>query len=138
MPSENRLARHEFVRLNECRDERFVGLSPGIALRRSVDEMFTSARIQPRYGFVAEGVETVRGLATAGAGIAVLPARHGGPLPGSVEVPVAPLRHRHIGLLVSARRTLEPAAEGFRQWATLYGFTGQRPVIGTRNGAVRR
>jgi DNA-binding transcriptional LysR family regulator len=119
MPAEHRLARHGSVRLHECRDEGFVGLSPGIAMRRSVDDMFFAARAQPRYVFETDEVETVRGLATAGLGVAVLPARHGGPLTGSVEIPIAPRAYRHIGLLVSKRRTLGSAAEGFRRWATM-------------------
>jgi hypothetical protein len=61
-------------------------------------------------------------------GLAVLPARHGGPLTGSVEVPVAPRTCRHIGLLSSTRRTLEPAAERFRQWAAQHAGNGRSPV----------
>ena len=117
VPVGHRLAQHDFVRLPECRDQVFVGLSPGIALRSRVDELFAAARIKPRYGFETEEVETVRGLAAAGVGLAVLPARHGGPLTGSVEVPVAPRQYRTIGLIVSTRRPLEAAAEEFRRWA---------------------
>ncbi|GAA0896391.1 LysR family transcriptional regulator [Pseudonocardia zijingensis] len=123
VPADHRLARRDAIRLHDCRDETFVGLSVGIALRRRVDEMFGAARIRPRYGFETEEVETVRGLATAGVGVAVLPARHGGPLAGSVEVPIVPQTFRNIGLLVSTRRPLEPAAEGFRRWA----FEHSRP-----------
>ncbi|NEW69906.1 LysR family transcriptional regulator [Streptomyces rhizosphaericus] len=118
VPADHRLARRESVRLHDCRDETFVGLSAGIALRRRVDELFAAAGVRPRYGFETEEVETVRGLATAGVGVTVLPARHGGPLAGSAEVPITPRHYRHIGLLVSTRRALEPAAEGFRQWAS--------------------
>lgn len=128
MPAEHRLAKHEFVRLLQCRDESFVGLSPGIAMRRAVDDIFRSARVRPRYVFETEEVETVRGLATAGVGLAVLPARHGGPLAGSVEVPIAPRTYRHVGLLASTRRTLEPAAERFRQWAAQHAGDGRTPL----------
>jgi LysR family transcriptional regulator, transcription activator of glutamate synthase operon len=124
MPARHRLARHEFVRLSECRDESFVGLSQGIAMRHSVDQIFHDARVRPRYVFETEEVETVRGLVTAGVGVAVLPARHGGALSGSVEVPIAPRAYRQIGLLASSRRTLEPAAERFRQWASQLATDG--------------
>jgi LysR family transcriptional activator of glutamate synthase operon len=119
-PADHRLARREAVRLHDCRDETLVGLSTGIALRRRVDELFRAAGVRPRYGFETEEVETVRGLAAAGVGIAVLPARHGGALAGSAEVPIVPRHYRQIGLLVSTERTLEPAAEGFRSWAAQY------------------
>nr|WP_221380721.1 LysR family transcriptional regulator [Actinoplanes polyasparticus] len=128
MSAGHRLSRHEFVRLRECRDESFVGLSPGIAMRRSVDDIFLAARVRPRYVFETEEVETVRGLATAGVGVAVLPARHGGPLSGSVEVPIAPRTYRYIGLLTSRRRTLEPPAEGFHRWAIRHAANGRGPA----------
>ena len=121
VPAHHRFARQDFVRLTECRDHTFVGLSPGIALRRRVDELFAAARVKPRYGFETEEVETVRGLAAAGVGVAVLPARHGGPLAGSAEVPVVPRQYRQIGLLVSTRRPVGPGAEGFRTWAAAAG-----------------
>jgi DNA-binding transcriptional LysR family regulator len=124
VPKDHRLARRDAVRLFDCRDETFVGLSPGIALRRRVDELFRAAGVRPRYGFETEEVETVRGLATAGVGVAVLPARQGGALTGSAEVPIVPRHHRQIGLLVSTERELEPAAEGFRSWAVQYTWAG--------------
>lgn len=138
MPAGHRLARHEFVRLHECRDESFVGLSRGIAMRRSVDDLFLAARVRPRYVFETEEVETVRGLATAGVGVAVLPARHGGPLSGSAEVPIAPRAYRHIGLLTSRRRTLEPAAEGFRRWAMRHSTNGLSSAPLALNMPARR
>lgn len=119
-PEGHRLARRDAVRLFDCRDETFVGLSPGIALRRRVDELFRAAGVRPRYGFETDEVETVRGLATAGVGLAVLPARHGGALAGSAEVPITPRHHRQIGLLVPAGRVVEAAAEEFRSWAVQY------------------
>nr|WP_030477351.1 LysR family transcriptional regulator [Lentzea albidocapillata] len=117
VPADHRLARREAVRLHDCRDETFVGLSSSIALRRRVDELFGAAGIRPRYGFETEEVETVRGLAAAGVGVAVLPSRHGGPLAGSAEVPIVPRHYRQIGLLVSSLHPLEPTVESFREWA---------------------
>jgi DNA-binding transcriptional LysR family regulator len=59
----------------------------------------------------------VRGLVAAGVGVAILPRRQGGPVAGSIEIPIAPTRYRMIGLIVSARRRTTPAAESFRLWA---------------------
>ncbi len=119
--AEHRLARRSLVRLRDVRDETFVGLSAGIALRRRVDEMFGAAGIRPRYGFETDEVETVRGLAAAGVGVAVLPSRLGGPVEGSSEIPIAPPNYRKIGLIVSTHRRLKPAAESFRIWAASDG-----------------
>jgi DNA-binding transcriptional LysR family regulator len=83
--------------------------------------MFGAAGIRPRYGFETEEVETVRGLAAAGVGVAVLPCRQGGPVEGSIEIPIAPPHYRTIGLIVSTRRRLSPAAESFRLWASSHG-----------------
>ncbi len=63
-----------------------------------MDELFRAAGVRARYGFETEEVETVRGLATAGVGIAVLPALHGGPLTGSSEVPVMPRRGASVAV----------------------------------------
>jgi LysR family transcriptional regulator, transcription activator of glutamate synthase operon len=124
--SDHRLARRDAVRLSDCRDETFVGLAPGIALRARVDDLFRLAAVRPRYSFETDEVETLRGLSAAGVGIAVLPARHGGPLADSVEVPIMPPQYRTIGLLSSTRRPLEPAAEGFRRMASQYRWTQSR------------
>ncbi|GAA1027687.1 LysR family transcriptional regulator [Virgisporangium ochraceum] len=124
LPAEHRLARHDHLRLHQIRDEPFVGLTPGIALRTRIDEICASARVRPRYILETDEVDTVRGLATAGVGIAILPARQGGPLTGSIEIPVVPRTYRHIGLLVSVRHTLEPAARRFHQWTTRHAANG--------------
>jgi DNA-binding transcriptional LysR family regulator len=137
IPSEHRLARHDYIRLHQIRDEPFVGLTPGIALRTRIDEMFRTARIRPRYILETDEVETVRGLATAGVGIAILPARQGGPLNGSTEIPVIPRTYRHIGLLISIRQTLEPAARRFHQWTTQHGTDGRHSTPVLANGYVR-
>ncbi|MEU6643504.1 LysR family transcriptional regulator [Saccharomonospora sp. NPDC046836] len=118
VPRDHRIACLDSVRLRDCRDETFVGLARGIALRRRVDELFAAAGVRPRYGFETEEVETVRGLATTGVGVAVLPGRHGGPLSGSVEIPVVPRSYRRIGLLVSTRRAPESVVAHFCEWAT--------------------
>lgn len=116
-PADHRLAQRRLVRLRDVRDQTLVGLNTGIALRRRVDELFAAAGVRPRYGFETDEVETVRGLAASGIGAAVLPARHGGPLSGSVEIPLSPPQYRSIGLVASSRHRLEPAAEKFRLWA---------------------
>ncbi|WP_432844174.1 LysR family transcriptional regulator [Dactylosporangium sp. CA-092794] len=126
IPADHRLSRQDYVRVRDFRDATAVGLSSGIALRRSVDELYRAAGSRPRYGFVTDEVATVRGLAAAGAGVAVLPARDGGPLPGSVEVPIVPRTYRRMGLLVWAQRQLEPAAEGFQRWAARYAQSAFR------------
>lgn len=117
LPTDHRWSGRSYVRVYDCRDLTLVGLSAGIALRRAADEMFATAGIKGRYAFVTDEVATVRGLVMAGVGAAVLPARDGGPLPGTVEVPLVPRRHRHVGLLISTRRPVPAPAQGFVDWA---------------------
>ncbi|MEB3372351.1 LysR family transcriptional regulator [Saccharopolyspora mangrovi] len=126
MPSEHRLAGKDHLRLRELRDETFVGLSSTVALRQRIDRLCASGGIRPRYSFETEEVETVRGLAAAGAGLAILPARDSGPISGSVEIAVSPPQHRRIGLIVSTRRAVDPRVSEFRDWATTHTRIGRR------------
>lgn len=126
LPTDHRWSGRSHVRVYDCRDLTLVGLSLGIALRRAADEMFSAAGIKGRYAFVTDEVATVRGLVMAGVGAAVLPARDGGPLPGTVEVPLVPRQHRQVGLLISTRRPVPAPARGFVDWAGALG-RGRQP-----------
>jgi LysR family transcriptional activator of glutamate synthase operon len=117
VPTQHRLAWRDRVRAYECRDVALIGLPPGIALRQSTDDLLREAGVKPRYVFSADEVATVRGLVAVGIGTAILPAREGGPLPGTNEIPLVPRAYRHLGLLVSSRRQQPPAVAQFRAWA---------------------
>lgn len=113
---DHRLAQSQYARLSDLADEPLVGLKQGIALRTAVDELFGAADITPHYRFECDELETVRGLASAGLGLAVLPRRHVAPVPSSREVVITPRAHRRIGLLVSNGRPTPPAAAAFYNW----------------------
>jgi DNA-binding transcriptional LysR family regulator len=98
--------------------EPFVGLKPSYGLRRITDELCRSAGFTPVLAFEGEEVDTLRGLVTAGLGLAVLPAAER-PLPGgAVELSLSPRATREIALVWAAGRALAPAARIFRDFAT--------------------
>ncbi|WP_020498438.1 LysR family transcriptional regulator [Sciscionella marina] len=114
---QHRFAEHERVRMAWCRGETFVSTKAGYGLRGITDRLCAAAGFTMRPAFEGEEVDTVRGLVAAGLGIAVLPAREDGPLPGTVECLLAPRCWREVGLVSSTRRPLSPAARRFRDWA---------------------
>ncbi|GAA3054452.1 LysR family transcriptional regulator [Pseudonocardia yunnanensis] len=120
--ADHRLAKRRRVRLEECRHEPFVSLRPGVGFRSLVDSLFTAAGFSPAHGFEGDDVETVRGLVGVGLGVAVLPAREGGPLAGTAEPGLRPHRHREIGLITSNKRRLEPAAASFYRYSLESSF----------------
>ncbi len=94
VPADHRPARREAVRLHDCRDETFAGLSSGVALRGRVDKLFGTAGIRPRRGFKTGEVETGQGsLPRASEPPPCRPAM--GPVGGSAEVPIVPSPRRN-------------------------------------------
>ncbi|GAB2682483.1 LysR family transcriptional regulator [Kribbella swartbergensis] len=113
---DHRLAQREHASLSDLRDEPLVGLKQGIALRTAVDQLFAASDMTPYYRLECDELETVRGLASAGLGPAVLPRRHVAPVRSSREVVITPRTYRRIGLLVSQARPTPPAAASFYNW----------------------
>lgn len=116
LPAEHRLAHRPRLRLAELADAQFVGMKTGYGLRQITDELCRAAGFEPQLAFEGEEVDTVRGVVTAGLGIALLPVAER-PLPaGVIEVPITPRAHRQIGLVWLADRPPAPAVRAFRDY----------------------
>src|SRR5487761_266783 len=123
------------VPLVAAASEPFVMLRSGLGLRELTEELCTKAGFVPTVAFEGEEVETVRGLVSAGLGVALLPEAHPPPEdadsrrargsaaaadmadrhPGTVDLPVSvPRCHREIGLAWNLDRYRSPAVEAFR------------------------
>jgi DNA-binding transcriptional LysR family regulator len=115
VPPHHRLAGRRRVRLADLADETFILLRPGYALRETTERLCAEAGFTPRIGFEGDEVETLRGLVTAGLGVAVLPLPHPAAFPAPhlelTDVDAA----RDIGLAWAAGRTLPPLSETFRR-----------------------
>ncbi|MEV7041586.1 LysR family transcriptional regulator [Amycolatopsis sp. NPDC051061] len=116
VPPHHRLAARRRVRLADLADETFILLRKGYALRETTERLCAEAGFAPRIGFEGDEVETLRGLVTAGLGVAVLPLPHTAefvaPHVELTDVDAA----RDIGLAWAAGRTLPPLSETFRRY----------------------
>ena len=122
VPPNHRLAHRKKAKLAEVADESFITLRQGYALRETTELLCAEAGFAPRICYEADEVATLRGLATAGLGVSLLP------LPQTATFPPSPTGHpaphlgltdvraeRDIGLAWAAGRTLPPLSETFRR-----------------------
>ncbi|GAA4207529.1 LysR family transcriptional regulator [Actinocatenispora rupis] len=121
VPPGHRLAHRTRVRLADVADDPFVVLRPGYGLRDTTEDLCRAAGFVPRIGFEGEEVETLRGLVTAGLGVALLPVPQTATFPPSQALPAAPhLRvsdvdaSRDVGLAWLRGRVLPASSAGFR------------------------
>jgi LysR family transcriptional activator of glutamate synthase operon len=125
LPPGHRLALRSRVPLADVAEEPFVMARRGYGLRTTAEELCARAGFAPRVAFEGEDVETLRGLVSAGLGVALLPlGRTSGQLlsPPTPHVRIADRdRVRTIGIAWHAQRRLLPAAAAFRDWVRVEG-----------------
>lgn len=114
VPRGHRLARRRRIRLEEVRDDDFVGLEKVYGLRQITDEWCRQAGFAPRVTFESEEIDTVLGLVESGLGVALLP--HGAAVLHDVTVLAVthPRTTRSIALIWRADRELPAPAREFR------------------------
>ncbi|WNV91994.1 LysR family transcriptional regulator [Umezawaea sp. Da 62-37] len=116
VPSTHPLAGRRGVRLEELADEEFVVLEHGYGLRQITDGLFAAAGFTPRVTFEGQEIETLRGLVSAGLGVALL-TRADLAAPDVVELAIEPRATRTFGLAWRAGLPLPPAVKAFREHA---------------------
>ena len=75
VPAGHRLDGTAGIRLDAVRDEPFIMLEPGYGMRSIVESLCRRAGFRPRVAFQGQDLHTVRGLVSAGLGVAVAPAQ---------------------------------------------------------------
>jgi DNA-binding transcriptional LysR family regulator len=113
VPPDHRLAAREEVRLADAAEETFILLRPGYGLRATTEELCAAAGFTPRVGFEGEEVETLRGLVTAGLGVALVPPPQTTSAAPHLRVTDVP-SERDIGVAWLAGRELPPLSAAFR------------------------
>lgn len=113
VPPDHRLAGMTEVRLADAADETFILLRPGYGLRATTEALCAAAGFTPRVGFEGEEVETLRGLVTAGLGVALLPPPQTASTAPHLRVTDVP-SERDIGVAWLAGRELPPLSASFR------------------------
>lgn len=129
VPADHPLAGRSEVALSRAAHEGFVGFKPGYGLRSITEDWCRRAGFTPRLTFEGEDVATVRGLAAAGLGVALLPASST-PAPGTVELTVTdPPASRTIALVTRTTPDLPPPGRAFHEFVRA---EGPRLVAGQR------
>jgi len=113
------LALHEQIGLHALQDAPVICFKPGSSIRHVVMHACAAEGFMPTVAFESEGTMTVRALAAAGLGIAVVPrsvTRGGGPQVAVLELNPPPLT-RTVVLAWYERGHRTPAAEAFLTFA---------------------
>ena len=113
VPPRHRLAARRRIRLNEVADDPFITASRETPLRTIIDPLCQRAGFSPRVAFEGTDVETMRGLVSAGLGVALLPARPGAPASPPLLAISDPGAERSIGLAWHRDRYRSPAVAAF-------------------------
>lgn len=126
VPAGHPLAGSGGVKLDAVRDEPFVMLEPGYGMHSIVQSLCKRAGFRPRVAFQGQDLHTVRGLVSAGLGLAVAPperfeTRTTGGL-GWCEVDIIwPSAHRDVGLVWRNRSDGSAQAARFRDMVLAEG-----------------
>ena len=117
---DHRLARRKTVRLDDVKDEDFVGLTPQYGLRQVTDRICADAGFTPHWVLVCTEVSTLRALVGSGLGVGVVPSAHGAPSESEATV-LLKIRDqratRPIGMVVDVTRAHAPAVRRFIDFA---------------------
>ena len=133
VPPRHRLAARRRVHLNEVADDPFITTTHDAGLRTIVDQLCQQAGFSPHVAFEGNDVETLRGLVSAGLGVALLPARPGAPPTPPLLAVADSGAERSIGLAWHRDRHRSPAVAAF---ADFIAATRDRRHQWTRRGAT--
>ena len=114
VPPGHRLAGRKTARLADAAGETFIVLRPGYGLRATTEDLCAAAGFTPKIGFEGEEVETLRGLVTAGLGVALLPPPQASSTAPHLRVTDVPAE-RDIGVAWLTGRDLPPLSARLRE-----------------------
>ncbi|MBD8026373.1 LysR family transcriptional regulator [Ureibacillus sp. Re31] len=121
VPKNHRFANRESIKLEEIKDEPFISIKRGNALRLIVDKLFKEAGITTNITFAAEEMHTVAGFVGAGLGVSLIPNVKGLNDYNVCKIRVSePICERKIGVSWAANRYLSPAANQFKNYLVEY------------------
>lgn len=133
VPVGHRLAGRGEARLEEVAGDPFISFRPTYSIRQVIDALCRQAGFAPKIAFEGEEVATVRGLVSAGLGVALLPAPAS---PGLADPPMvhvgAPHCERALGLAWREGGFYGAAARRFRDFTLAHfgasGVSGEQAI----------
>jgi DNA-binding transcriptional LysR family regulator len=131
LPVGHRLCGEPRVTFEQLAAEDLIAYRDNSALRRRLERTMAELGLEPRNAFICTEMAAVRGLASKGLGVAVLPrsvAEEPGP---PIELrPIGPERLTWpIALVWRAARRQTPAGKAFLKVALAYAERTERPVL---------
>ncbi|MTT30578.1 LysR family transcriptional regulator [Terrilactibacillus sp. BCM23-1] len=117
VPKNHRLAKYDTITFEEIKDEPFISLKEGIALRSITNKLCDEAGFVPNMTFEGEEITTIAGLVAAGLGVTLIPDSR-----EIDSIPLAKLRvrwpncERQIGLAWGENHYMSPAVKAFRSF----------------------
>ncbi|WP_332650277.1 LysR family transcriptional regulator [Lysinibacillus sp. 54212] len=121
VPKKHRFANRETIALKEIKDEPFISIKRGNALRQIVDELFKKVGVTTNTKFSGEEMHTVAGFVAAGLGVSLIPNIKGLDHFNIKKIRVSsPDCYRKIGVAWAAERYLSPAVNEFKQFLIEY------------------
>jgi DNA-binding transcriptional LysR family regulator len=131
LPAGHRLCGCERITLGELAAEDLIAYRDNSALRRRLERTMDDLGLEPRNAFVCTEMGAVRGLASKGLGVAVIP-RSVAEMPGPpIELrPIGPRRLTWpIALVWRVARSQTPAGKAFIALALEYAKTAEVPGL---------
>ncbi|MFC7687242.1 LysR family transcriptional regulator [Ureibacillus sp. GCM10028918] len=121
VPKNHRFANRETIKLEEIKDEPFISIKRGNALRQIVDKLIKEAGITTNMTFAGEEMHTVAGFVGAGLGVSLIPNIKGLNEYNVCKIRVSePICERKIGVSWAGGRYLSPAAVQFKDYLVEY------------------
>ncbi|MED3662586.1 LysR family transcriptional regulator [Ureibacillus sp. FSL K6-8385] len=126
VPENHPLASRQHIDLCEIKDEPFVSIKKGNALRQMVDQLLKNVGIsKTNITFEGEDPHTVAGFVSAGHGVSIIPDIKGLSEYNVKKISVRePICERKIGVSLVAGRYLSPAVNQFKNYLVEY-FKGK-------------
>jgi len=126
VPPDHRLASRRRAALREVAEDPFIAFGPEAGLRPLTDALFQKAGFSPRVAFEGQDAETLRGLVSAGLGVALLPDRPGTPETPPLLAVIDVGAHRAVGLAWHLSRYQSPATASFMAFVARTRKTSRR------------
>lgn len=116
LPIHHRLAGQSSIRLEELKEDSFVTLPEGTVFREIVLNACREIGIEPHIAFEGDDIDALKGLVSAGLGVALMPevTLVDSLPPSTVKIPLAnPRVTRTVGVICPTQRKLLPTEQLF-------------------------
>lgn len=113
VPRAHRLATRASVSASDLAGEDLVAFARSTELRTVIDPILQAAGVEVRVAFESSEIDTIKGLVTAGLGVAIIPEPTKPDADDPVYIPLVPIQVRRLGLAWSTERANPESVTAF-------------------------